>query len=70
MAELRAIGSDLTEGDRRREALLTRRDELVADLLGRGVSMSDLARLTGTSRQALMKRRPASPSTPADVPLF
>jgi len=69
LAELRAIARELGDGDRRREALLGRRDELVAGLLDRGVSMAEVARLAETSRQALMKRRSAPEVAPGD-PLF
>lgn len=53
---LERIAAELVELERDRLALLVRRDELVDELRAGGVSWGRLARLAGTSRQALMKR--------------
>lgn len=53
---LERIAAELVELERDRAALLARRDELVDELRAGGVSWGRLARLAGTSRQALMKR--------------
>ena len=51
---LERIAAELVELERDRLALLVRRDELVDELRAGGVSWGRLARLAGTSRQALM----------------
>ncbi len=53
------VVEELAHLDRDRQALLARRDELVAGLHAEGVSWVELAGLAGTSRQALMKRSTA-----------
>ena len=53
---LRRVARNLDRADRARARWLSERDVLVAAMRAQGVSWSDLARLAGTSRQALMKR--------------
>ena len=68
-AELAAVSADLGAIDRHREDLVRRRDVAIDGLRELGVSWSALARATGLSRQALMKRAPVDPSTNLDEPL-
>lgn len=55
--ELEALRVELEDLDVRRAAALARRDRAVAGLRAAGVAWDDIARLAGTTRQALMKRR-------------
>jgi len=57
LADLRAARRDHDRYVASAARALTRRDAAVAGLRAAGYSWADLARLTGTTRQALMKRR-------------
>ena len=52
-------GGQLERLEQDRQRLLERRDRLVLEALDYGVSMVEVARMAGTSRQALLKRLPA-----------
>lgn len=56
--EMRSIADDLELVDARRQGLLTRRDQLVVRARAQGYSWAALARMAGTTHQALLKRLP------------
>lgn len=56
LASLASIAGQLEDLDARRQMLLESRDGLVVEALDLDVSMVEVARHAGTSRQALLKR--------------
>lgn len=61
LGDLVQNAGQLERVDVERQRLLERRDGLVVQALDLDVSMVEVARVAGTSRQALMKRLPARP---------
>ena len=69
LSELAIVGDRLENVERARQRRLAERDQLVLEALDHGVSMVEIARVVGTSRQALLKRLPARPVA-GDQPAF
>lgn len=69
--ELQRVARRLEVLDRQRLSVLQERDRLVDECRSRGMSWVAISALTGCTRQALMKRVPAPPSTSTTgAPLF